>query len=125
MNIEKDIWKEFIQGLGERMDQDVSTLDGLLSALEKSHNYFDETDVLLVTMDFLSHTVIMYVRIGLSRSTRKPLPEKKLKPEEVKDFKAYMLHQFGALNREAGWTMQLHIGAVRDYRDSIYEVVRC
>ena len=48
---------------------------------------------------------------------------KELDPEEIRDYKAFMMVQFGKMNQETGWVTQLHIGALRDYRDSLLKTL--
>ena len=42
MNIEKKDWKTFVLQMAERYDEDCSTLEGFVRALEKSHEFFVE-----------------------------------------------------------------------------------
>jgi glucuronate isomerase len=42
MNIEHQNWSEYVEKLGDAYEQDVNDLNGLLTALKKSHDYFDE-----------------------------------------------------------------------------------
>ncbi len=44
-----------------------------------------------------------------------------LDEDEQHRFQTFMLYFFGELDARAGWVMQLHIGAVRDYRDNLSE----
>ncbi|MFW6306925.1 MAG: glucuronate isomerase, partial [Bacillota bacterium] len=43
--------------------------------------------------------------------------------QEIRDYKAYMLTQFGKMNTQTEWVTQLHIGAVRNYRKSLLEEI--
>jgi len=47
----------------------------------------------------------------------------KLKKKEIKSYKAFMLHELVKLNKKTNWLTQLHIGAVRDYRNTLYETL--
>ncbi len=49
------------------------------------------------------------------------MTSRELSISEICDFKAYLFMEFGKMNSESGWVMQLHIGgAVRDYRDKLF-----
>ncbi|MFN4190419.1 MAG: glucuronate isomerase, partial [Pseudothermotoga sp.] len=41
--------------------------------------------------------------------------------EDFLDFQSYMFYVFAQMNYEKNWKMQLHIGALRDYRDKLFE----
>jgi glucuronate isomerase len=119
MNIDKKIWRNFVVELGEKTKTDISTVQGLIQALEKSHDYFAEQGCVASDHGLLEpfgHDVAFNRASGIYE---KAIAGICLEPEEVKDFKAFMLHQFGRMNKEKGWVMQLHIGPVRDYRDSL------
>ncbi len=51
----------------------------------------------------------------------KRLSEDVLTKKETQDFMAFMFQQFGEMNAKSGWVMQIHIGAVRDIRDTLYQ----
>jgi len=113
-------WKPFIERLGEECGEDASRLQGLLTSLEKTHEYFDKLGC--VASDH-----------GMEAPAGRPVPEKEagkihekayrgetLTPEEVRSYMAFMLSFYGSLNAERDWVTQLHIGARWDYRKSLY-----
>ena len=123
MNIDKEGWKEFVNSLGEATDVDSSSFKGFLEALQESHDYFDEMGC--VASDHGVKEPLSY-KVDRSRAAAifdKTMDGQELSQSEIDDFKAYLLLQFGKMNQASGWTTQLHIGAVRDYRDSIYETL--
>lgn len=121
IKIDEDGWLDFVDELEAARGIDTSDLDGFLAALEDSHDHFDEHGC--VASD-----------LGIEVPYSKPVSEDRaaqifdaavaganLDPEDVRDFRAFMLEQIGEWNSETDWTTQLHIGAVRDYRWSLYE----
>ena len=121
MNIEHKNWTEYVDKLGEAYEQDTSNLDGLLKALKKSHDYFEEMGC--VASD---HGIVEPISYGVEKSAAAEIYDKaaagnELTTQEIRDFKAFTLIEFGKLNEESGWVTQLHIGAVRNYRDSLYQ----
>lgn len=121
MNIEADIWKESVEKLSNNFDQDISQLDGLLDALKKSHDYFEGMGC--VASD---HGILEPISYEVDKERAEAIYSKALEGidlsrEEIKDFKAFMLLEFGKLNEEKDWVTQLHIGAVRNYRESLFE----
>ncbi len=121
MNIEKKEWKSYVEELGGKIGEDIETLDGFLSALLKSHTYFDERGCRASDHGIL-RPISFYVPEEKARSIyNRAIKGEEIAPEEVISFKAYMLYQFGKMNEDTGWVMQLHIGAMRDYRDVLYK----
>ncbi|MEF8787917.1 MAG: glucuronate isomerase [Planctomycetota bacterium] len=121
MCIEQDSWEPSLKSLAEKTDRDLGELSDLLEALHETHEEFDELGCRASDHGVeraLTHRV-PEGRAG--RIYQKARGGEKLKESEVADFKSFMLHQFAAMNRDAGWVTQLHIGAVRDYRHSLYE----
>lgn len=121
MGIDDRGWREYVEELGMATDTDTSDLDGFLAALQASHEHFEAHGC-----GASDH--------GLSEVASKPVSERRtvdvyerayageaLTRSDVSDFKAFVLERIGELNRETDWVTQLHIGPVRDYRDSLYE----
>ncbi len=121
MNIEKKGWREYVKKLGEVEGEDTFGFKGFLSALEKSHNRFDLHGC--VASDHgITRPISFYVDIrDVEKIYLKAIKGEELTIEEIYKFKAFMLIKFGELNSQTNWVMQLHIGAVRDYRDSLYK----
>jgi glucuronate isomerase len=121
MNIEAAQWNEYVEKLGDAYKENVNEFNGLLKALKSSHDYFEKMGC--VASD---HGIVEPISYKVEKSTaaetyNKAVNSEKLSEEEIKDFKAFMLIEFGRLNRASGWVTQLHIGAVRNYRESLYE----
>jgi len=120
MNIQKPGWRNFVEAMGERYEEDTSDLEGFLYALAKSHDYFARMGC--VASD---HGIEQPYSYPVERSKVREIHKKAfsgvpLTEEEARDYKAFMLLYFGELNAEKNWVTQLHIGAVRDYRDNLF-----
>ncbi|HKJ68353.1 MAG TPA: glucuronate isomerase [bacterium] len=121
MNVDKDSWRETVENLGEDTNTGVSTLSGVLAALQKTHDYFEEIGC--VASDHgLRQPYAHYVPTGRAEQLhKKAFKGKDLTEEEIRDYKAFMLVQFAKMNQQTDWVTQLHIGPVRDYRDVLAE----
>ncbi|WP_408960269.1 glucuronate isomerase [Natrinema sp. 74] len=121
MSIEAADWREYVAELGSATGTSTDDLTGFLTALEVSHEYFDEHGC-----NASDH--------GLREVATGPVSERRaadvyrrayageaISPADATDFKAFVLERVGELNSETGWVTQLHMGAVRDYRRSLYE----
>ena len=120
LKIENPEWQEFIAALGEKTEVDTETLTGLLDALETTHQRFR------VHGGVASDHGIDYPygpptsEREAARIYQKAYTGKMVTGEETRGFQSFLLHFFAELDAAAGWTMQLHIGAVRDYRDRLF-----
>ena len=119
MNIGTSIWKSFIEKLGEKAGEDTSQLAGLLVALEKRHKYFNHHGC--ISSDHGIEKPYSYpVSLDFASDIhQRAYQGEKLKKKEINAYKAFMLHELGKLNKKRKWLTQLHIGAVRDYRDKL------
>ena len=122
MKVNQDSWPDRVDRLGRETDLDVSSLDGFLNALKATHDYFEEMGCLASDHGLERAITRPVEETRVSKIYRKALKgEADLDREEVDDFKSFLLTRFGELNLEKGWVTQLHVGAVRDYRDSLYK----
>ncbi len=109
--------RNFLRDLSQRFDQDISSLPDFLHALERSHDYFA-----LLGCRISDH--------GLDMPPGRCPPEKRVQKifdralrgldigrKDALDFRSFLLYFFAELDINKKWLMQLHIGAVRDYRD--------
>lgn len=121
MKIFKPNFPRYIKKLEERVDNPIHSIDDLVSALKLTHDYFDK-----VGARASDHGIEIPFGYKVDKEVANRVLQKRLKGEllttnEVKDFMSYMLHQFGKMNAESEWVMQIHIGAVRDIRKCLYE----
>ncbi|MFW5787793.1 MAG: glucuronate isomerase, partial [Halanaerobiales bacterium] len=121
MNIDKDVWKEMVTNLGENFEVDTGDFAGFMEAVQKSHDYFDEMGCVASDHGIREPKAYPVAEDRIEKIYKKAINDEELDDQEIEDFKAYMLLQFGKMNEESGWVTQIHIGAVRDYRDELYE----
>lgn len=120
MNIDKKGWEEFVRELGNVYGKDTTSLNGFLEALEESHKQFASAGC--VASDHgLEEPLSYYVSPERAAGIHsKGLAGKELTPQDVKDYKAFMFVNLVEMNVQSNWVTQLHIGAVRDYRTSLF-----
>jgi len=123
MNVEQPTWRSLVDRLARETEFDTSTLDGFGRALRTTHEYFRELGC--VASDHAMTEPFGHA-VDPERAAQihhRAYHGGDLTPEEIGDYRAYMLHLFGTMDAEVGWVMQLHIGAVRDYRDQLFETL--
>jgi glucuronate isomerase len=121
MNIEAPGWRDFVERLGADFREDASSLAGLTAALAASHAYFHSLGCIASDHGLTVPTSRLVPESRVADLYRRRWDGEMLGDDEIADLKAYLLHVFGRLNRDAGWVMQLHIGAVRNYRMKLLE----
>ncbi|GAA0681918.1 glucuronate isomerase [Natronoarchaeum mannanilyticum] len=123
LKIDQPSWREFVDELEAATGTDTASLSGYLSALEDTHDHFAEHGCRACD---LSLEEVVTRPVGEQRAEEvydAALAGENLSRAEIVDFQAFLLEEIGRLNREKDWVTQLHIGAVRDYRDELYETV--
>jgi glucuronate isomerase len=119
MNIYKESWIDYIEKLGKRVKKKLLNLDDFISALRETHNYF--SDFGCVASD---HGLLIPLGFNVEKKIVEEIYSRRIENGETTEedhmlFMSFMLHEFAKMNAEKGWVMQLHIGAVRDARESL------
>lgn len=123
MNIEKPEFKEYVKKLGEITGEDTNSLKGFMNALSITHDKFNKNGCVSSDHGTLRPITFPVSDIDVKRIYEKAINGEDLTEREIITFKSYMLLQFGKMNEASNWVMQLHIGAVRDYRNKLYNEI--
>ena len=120
-NIEKDNFINFSNDLCKKFNSDPSSFDSFLDALSKALLYFKEFGC-QISDQGLFVPYGHYVKKDKAKAIYlKKMTNKALDFDDIKDFKAFMLSYLGELYSENIMSAQYHIGAVRDYRRSLFD----
>lgn len=111
---EPSSWNVYLDELGSAADVEIASFDDLLAALRVRRDVFHQagcrlSDHALVAALF-APAAPREVRAGFDRLRS----GKVLSPDDHDRLMTALLLELGALYAEKGWTMQLHIGALRD-----------
>ena len=123
MKIEWEGWKGWAINLCEEAGENASTLDGFLAALRATHDYFSSLGCVASDHGVMvpwSHDVDP---VRARRIHDQVMGGRRVTDDQVIDYHAFMLREFARMNTAAGWVMQIHMGAVRDYRDSLLATI--
>ncbi|SEV85260.1 glucuronate isomerase [Natrinema salifodinae] len=124
LKIERPEWSTFVSELDAVTDGDVDRFEGFLDALAETHDYFVDHGCVACDIGMGTDPVSKPVSDERAREVYANARRgASLDEDEIRDYKAYLLDFVGELNNDAGWVTQLHIGAVRDYRESLFETV--
>lgn len=123
VKVGKSGFPAYIERLGKRWGVRIATLDDLLAALRKSHEFFAEHGC-RASDHGLEIASSGSGDAGAAAGTfLKAVAGEPVSPEEAANYADFLLGEFGEMNSESGWVMQLHIGAVRDVRDSLFRTI--
>ncbi|MCS7175555.1 glucuronate isomerase [Pseudothermotoga sp.] len=113
-------FKKFILQLEQRTNISIANFHNFVDALKKTHDRFNELGC--VCSD---HALLEPLVHRVDEKKAAQIFEKALKTptsyEEHLEFQSHMIYVFAELDSEKNWTMQLHIGAMRDYRTKLFE----
>ncbi|GAB4252570.1 MAG: glucuronate isomerase [Acidobacteriota bacterium] len=114
-------WRSFVEGLAEETGETPEALGGLEAALAKTHAYFRRLGAVASDHGFSTIWTGPVARTRAEEIYRRAWEGESLSLLDRRDFQAYLLRLFGEWNRDAGLVMQLHVGAVRDYRHKLWK----
>ncbi|OGV56890.1 MAG: glucuronate isomerase [Lentisphaerae bacterium GWF2_44_16] len=123
MNIFSPHWRGYMEKLERRFNIRLESVKELVEALKTSHDYFAERGC--VASD---HGVEVPLAGNSSMEEadavfKKAMSHQKLTHAECEVFMSYIFGEIAEMDAEKDWVFQLHIGAVRDIRDSIFETM--
>lgn len=112
VDIEKDTFIPYVKELG------ITTYDELLAWMESKILFFNDNGCRV------SDHALEYVPFGTGcpeKAFDKRLRGESLTPEETDSFKTSVIKHCAMLYTRLGWTMQLHIGALRNNNSAMFE----
>jgi glucuronate isomerase len=123
LNIHMDGFKEYIGALEKASEIDITKTSELKEALVKRLDFFDENGCKLSdhALDYAVYekTDIAYIENIFQKGLR-GLP---LQQAETDRFKTHMLLFLGREYAKRGWTMQLHLGTIRNNNTRMFNTI--
>jgi len=121
LSIEKLNFKENVDVLGKAREVEIHNISDLKKALKKSILFFKENGCFLSDHGFES---FLYAR-GTKAETafKKAMNKEALTTEEIADYKGEMLRYLAKEYTENGFSMQLHLGALRNASTKLVDEV--
>ena len=114
-------WRDYIRQVEARFGMKVESFDDMLAAMKLSHAHFAANGC-RASDHGLEYPVYADCTFGnVDETFRKALAGKELTQAEIDCYMGTFMAEAAALNAETGWVTQLHLGAVRDVRYSLYE----
>jgi glucuronate isomerase len=118
-----DKYNVYLAQLAEVSDTDINSLDKLLEALKKRHDFFHENGCKLSDHGIETIYAEDYTERALEQIFGKVRSGRKLTEEEIVKFKSGMLILFASMDHDRGWTQQFHIGAIRNNNSRMFKLL--
>ncbi len=116
---------EFLNGwidkLAEVAGLEIRSFSDLLEAIKKRHDYFHENGCRLSDYGLETAYAESYTQSEVKKIFEKIRGRKELDPAECLKFKSAVLYECSIMDAEAGWVMQLHLGALRDNNTRMFK----
>jgi len=121
MKIANPGWREYMDQVAERFEIKLDSVHDLIKALQISHDYF--ADFGCVASD---HGVEVPFSGDADPAEADAVFCKAMKKEnlsdcEVETFMSYIFGKAAEMNAKKDWVFQIHMGAVRDVRDYLFD----
>ena len=115
-----NVW---INGLEEVADMQITDFSSYIEALRKRHDYFHQNGCRL--SDYGLETIYAedYTSKEIEKIFDKIRAGKSLDLAERLKFKSAMMIEFALMDYEAGWVMQLHLGAMRNNNTRMFKAL--
>lgn len=123
MNIQRPSWNAYVGRLGEHWDREVDTLDDFLDILSKAHDAMGRLGAVASDHGVLTPSTLSPSRERASELFLRARQGDILADGEAEEFRGFFLNEMAELDAKKGWVFQIHYGAVRDVRDSLYKAL--
>jgi glucuronate isomerase len=116
-----EFWNSWLDRLAAAAGSGVRTLDDLLAALQKRHDFFASLGCRL--SDYGIETVYAepYTGAQVRQVFAKVRSGGLAAPDEVAQFRSAVLFECGRMDAAAGWTWQIHYGALRNNNTRMFQ----
>jgi glucuronate isomerase len=116
-------FRTYMEKLSEASGVTISSLDDMITALRKRHDFFAEQGCKLSDHGLEEFYAEDYTDAEIKSIFNKVYGGKSLSKEEILKFKSAMLVVFGEMDWEKGWTQQFHYGAIRNNNSRMFKLM--
>ncbi|PID57077.1 glucuronate isomerase [candidate division KSB3 bacterium] len=116
-----DAFKAYVAKLAEAANMEIRNFQSFLDAVKQRHSYFHEMGCRLSDHGIVAPPAARYTEREISAIFDKVSVGIRVSEYEVEQFQAAMMHEFGLLNAEKQWTMQIHMGAMRNNNSRMFK----
>jgi glucuronate isomerase len=109
-----DFINDWLDKLSQIAGLEIKSFTDLLEAIKKRHDYFHENGCRLSDYGLEAACAEDYTQKEIEKIFKKIRSRKPLDPDELFKYKSAVLYECCRMDAEAGWVMQLHLGAMRN-----------
>ena len=116
-------WRSYMGKVEQRFGIKLASLKDLFDAVKRSHDYFAARHCVASDHGIELPLRGDYEYADADKVFRKAMAGEKLTCGEMNCYMGAFLTECARLNSETGWVTQLHLGAVRDVRKSLFDAM--
>jgi glucuronate isomerase len=107
-------WNTWVDTVGLVVNSGIASLEDFVAALQKRHDAFHEIGCRLSDHGIERAFAKPHTENEVKRAFVALRAKREISPEQVEQFKSYLMVRFGEMDAAKGWTMQLHLAAMRN-----------
>ncbi|GHU13855.1 uronate isomerase [Betaproteobacteria bacterium] len=111
----------YLAGLEEVADISITSVDLLLDALQRRHDFFASAGCVVSDHGLETFYATPYTDAEIRAIFLKVRAGKTADQEEILKFRSAMLYEGGLMDARSNWVQQFHIGAIRNNNTIMYE----
>lgn len=123
VNIDLPTFLPWLKQLSTSSKMDIKSYDDLTEALDRRIEFFNQNGCRLSDHGFDYFPFRSYSKDKVNKIFKKALNGEKLTKKEVEQYKTALMIFFGKRFAKLDWTMQLHIGALRNNNKRMFETI--
>lgn len=108
------VYIEYLQALGNAAKINITTINDLLDALQKRHDFFHEVGCRISDHGIEEFYAEDYTQNEIDFIFKKVTDGTKLELSEIKKFKSFMLFEGAKMDHASEWAQQFHYGVIRN-----------
>lgn len=116
-------WNAYLDILSELTGRTVDSWDDFIAALDQRHQFFHDVGCRLSDRGLERCHAANFSANQISSIFRNARAGKAPSDDELEQFKSALLLEFGRMDHSRGWTMQLHLGAMRNNNTRLFKAL--
>ncbi len=123
LNVRHEDFLSALRKLEEVTDNDIDSFEALVAALENRIDFFHTSGGRLADHGLSQLYAVTYSTSDLNRILTKRFSKKELSDHERQQFQTALMFRLAKKYNEKNWTMQLHLGAIRDNNQRLVNLI--
>jgi glucuronate isomerase len=116
-------WKAYLSRLSAAASMDIRNLGDLKAALKARHDFFHQTGCRISDHGLVKPPARAASEKEAQTIFKKAFSGKTPTSAEAEAFRSHLLLSLGEMDAESGWTMQLHMGAIRNLNSRCFKLL--